>query len=154
MASISTGGGHGGKKAVDHEIPLIPFIDLLLCCIMFLLVTAVWNQLASVEAHLDHPGPTGMDEAPPAQPIAVLVQASGYLLTSDAGDEVRIPLASEGSYDTAALGEHLAARRRIDPNQTQAVVSADDGVQYATVVETMDLLAGHGYPHVTVSGSL
>ena len=32
MASIATGNGHGGKKTVDHEIPLVPFIDLLLCC--------------------------------------------------------------------------------------------------------------------------
>ena len=46
MGGISVGGGHGGKKSVDSEIPLVPFIDLLLCCVMFLLVTAVWNRLA------------------------------------------------------------------------------------------------------------
>lgn len=157
MASISTGGGHGGKKAVDHEIPLIPFIDLLLCCIMFLLVTAVWNQLASVQAHLDGPGvpsPNSIDTPLPPLPIAVLVQANGYRLSSDAGDEVQIPLASTGDYDTAALTEQLTTRRRLDPNRTQAIVSADDGVQYADVVQAMDLLAGNGYPHVTVSGNL
>jgi biopolymer transport protein ExbD len=157
MASISTGGGHGGKKAVDHEIPLIPFIDLLLCCIMFLLVTAVWNQLASVQAHLDGPGvpsPHSIDTPPPPLPIAVLVRADGYLLSSDAGDEVQIPLASEGTYDIGALTEHLTTRRRLDPNRTEAIVSADDGVQYAEVVQTMDVLAGSGFPHVTVSGNL
>ena len=43
MAAIDSGGGESGKKAVNQEIPLIPFIDLLLCCVMFLLATAVWN---------------------------------------------------------------------------------------------------------------
>ena len=27
----------GGKKSVDHEIPLVPFIDFLLCIVAFLL---------------------------------------------------------------------------------------------------------------------
>ena len=54
MASISTGGGDGhGKKSVDAEIPLIPFIDLLLCCVMFLLVTAVWNKLDALKQRVD-----------------------------------------------------------------------------------------------------
>lgn len=30
----------------NHEIPLIPFIDFLLCLVAFLLVTAVWSQMA------------------------------------------------------------------------------------------------------------
>jgi len=48
MAGIDTGGGHGGKRATNHEIPLIPFIDFLLCLVAFLLVTAVWSQMARI----------------------------------------------------------------------------------------------------------
>ena len=36
MAGIDVGGGHGGKRATNHEIPLIPFIDFLLCLVAFL----------------------------------------------------------------------------------------------------------------------
>ena len=39
MGGISVGGGHGGKKSVDSEIPLIPFIDFLLCIVLFLLAS-------------------------------------------------------------------------------------------------------------------
>ena len=56
MATIQVGAGGHGKRAVDHEIPLIPFIDLLLCCVMFLLVTAVWNRLAQMSSPLETPG--------------------------------------------------------------------------------------------------
>jgi biopolymer transport protein ExbD len=35
MAGIDVG-GHGGKRATNHEIPLIPFIDFLLCLVAFL----------------------------------------------------------------------------------------------------------------------
>lgn len=61
MAGIDTG-GHGGKRASNHEIPLIPFIDFLLCLVMFLLVTAVWSQMARIEADANVPGPPREDE--------------------------------------------------------------------------------------------
>jgi biopolymer transport protein TolR len=52
MASISEGGGsfgNGRKRSMDAEINLVPFIDLLSMCICFLLMTAVWTQLGSVQ---------------------------------------------------------------------------------------------------------
>ena len=65
MAAIDAGGGNSGKKSVNQEIPLIPFIDLLLCCVMFLLATAVWNQLAAVNANQQVPGQASTEDAPP-----------------------------------------------------------------------------------------
>ena len=154
MASISTEGGHGGKKSVDHEIPLVPFIDLLLCCIMFLLVTAVWNQLSQVEANLDSPSPNGMDAPPPDRlPLTVRVRGDGYVVASELGDEVTIPRNGD-VFDLDALREHLAARRRLDPNAHLAVVAADDGVSYANVIEAMDVLHGTGFREVTMGGGI
>lgn len=155
MATISTGGGEGGKRAVDHEVPLIPFIDLLLCCIMFLLVTAVWNKLSAVDANLEPNGPTqDPGVLPPDEPPAMLrVAADGYRIAGSGGDEIRIARADEATYDIAALREHLRARRGIDPNERAMIVTADDGVAYAELVSAMDALAGTGYQEVTVSGA-
>lgn len=155
MASIATGQAEGGKRAVDHEIPLIPFIDLLLCCIMFLLVTAVWNQLSAIDANTpgaqDHP--TGDDPPPTTLALIVRVTADGYSVGSDAGDQMTIARASEG-YDLAALQEHLAARRRLAPNEQTVVVTADDGVAYADLMAAMDTLVGAGFEDVSVSGAM
>ena len=41
----------GGKKSLDMELNLVPFIDLLSCLISFLLITAVWTQISAVPAH-------------------------------------------------------------------------------------------------------
>lgn len=154
MASIATGQGEGGKRAVDHEIPLIPFIDLLLCCIMFLLVTAVWNQLSAIQANA--PGGTSstepIDDVAQVLPLIVRVTAEGYTVGSDAGDQLVIARADE-RYDVAALSEHLAARRRVAPNEHRVVVTADDGVAYADLVTAMDTLVGAGFEDVSVSGT-
>src|SRR4029078_2073950 len=77
MASIQTGAANGNKRSVDHEIPLIPFIDLLLCCVMFLLVTAVWNQLRSLPVST----PGAMDEQTTLnETLRVRVTADRYLI--------------------------------------------------------------------------
>ena len=42
------GKGHG-KKALDAVINVVPAIDLLSCCISFLLYTAVWTQISRLQ---------------------------------------------------------------------------------------------------------
>ncbi len=71
MAGIDVGGGHG-KRSVNHEIPLIPFIDFLLCLVAFLLVTAVWNQMSRVEANANVPVDKETPVDPPPPPPKVL----------------------------------------------------------------------------------
>ena len=46
-AAIDTGGG-GGKKSVNVELNIVPFIDLMSCLTAFLLVTAVWINIAQI----------------------------------------------------------------------------------------------------------
>jgi biopolymer transport protein ExbD len=55
MGGVSTGGGKGGKRAVDQEINMVPFIDLLMVTISFLLITAVWSSMARLNANAQVP---------------------------------------------------------------------------------------------------
>lgn len=151
MGTINVGGSKGGKKPVDSEIPLIPFIDLLLCCVMFLLVTAVWNQLARIDANQQQPGQAA-NEPPPEEKIKVIlqVQASGYTLSSTAGDSVAIPKSGD-KFDVDQLRERLQERKKLEPNRRDLVVAPEDGVIYADVVEAMDTVVGEGFPDMSLS---
>ena len=152
MGGISVGGGHGGKKAVDSEIPLVPFIDLLLCCVMFLLVTAVWNQLARLNANQQQPGQQAPNEPPPEEKIKVIlqVQANGFTISSTAGDRIEIPKSGD-QYDMEGLREKLQERKRLEPNRKDLVVAPEDGVQYKDVVASMDMVVGEGFPDMSLS---
>lgn len=64
MGGVSVGGGGGGgKKSVDAEVNMVPFIDLLLSIISFLLMTAVWVQSGALQAQ--QPNTTPTVESPP-----------------------------------------------------------------------------------------
>ena len=41
---------NGGKKPLNADLNLVPYIDLLTCMVSFLLITAVWTQLARLRA--------------------------------------------------------------------------------------------------------
>ena len=57
MGGVDVGGGGGGKRKVDQEINMVPFIDLLMVTISFLLITAVWSSMARINANAQVPSP-------------------------------------------------------------------------------------------------
>lgn len=151
MGGINVGGGHGGKKSVDSEIPLVPFIDLLLCCVMFLLVTAVWNQLARIDANQQQPGQAAPDSPPPEEKIVVklLVKTTGFQIASTAGDSIDIPKLGD-AYDLEELRNKLVERKKLEPNRRDLVVAPEDGVQYKDVIAAMDMVVGQGFPDMSL----
>jgi biopolymer transport protein ExbD len=153
MATINLGSQHGKRKNVDAEVPLIPFIDLLLCCVMFLLVTAVWNQLGSHEVVQDVPGAAAPDVLPREQLQFVLhVSGTGYVLSSSAGESFEIPKLA-GAYDLAALSQRLKSYHDVDPNRHDLTLVADDDVTYETLVQAMDTAAAEGFRGFSFSES-
>jgi biopolymer transport protein ExbD len=68
---MATGDGHG-KRPLNQEIPLIPFIDFLLCLVSFLLITSVWSQMARINADARVPGPPTTDPIPPDKVDSIL----------------------------------------------------------------------------------
>ena len=142
MAGIQVGQGHG-RRAVDHEIPLVPFIDLLLCCVMFLLVTAVWNRLAAVESTVRGPGDPASTQPFEHEPsLRIALHANSIELSSEAGERISVVRDAE----LTALRQALRGRAT---NQNVDIVS-DDGLVYAEVIAAMDALIGEGFLRVNL----
>ena len=57
----------GGRKSVDTNIPLVPFIDCTICMIAFLILTAAWTHLAHINATGKVPGLELGPSAPPPE---------------------------------------------------------------------------------------
>src|SRR3954452_9681903 len=96
--SVSVEGPRGGgrRKSVDGELNLVPYIDLLTCMVAFLLITAVWTQLARLEVQQKGQGESSGTE-PPHTKVAVVVSNDGFAVVVDQ-DQQPIPQA-HGDYD-------------------------------------------------------
>jgi biopolymer transport protein ExbD len=56
MAGVDVGPQGGSKRATNSDINMIPFIDLLMVTIAFLLITAVWVTNSRINADAQVPG--------------------------------------------------------------------------------------------------
>src|SRR5262245_55482391 len=95
MAGIDVQSG-GAKREVNSEVNMIPFIDMLLLTIAFLLISAVWISFSRVEARANVPGV----EQGPTPPITdktlhVMVQGNAFVVSWRQGStvisETRLP---------------------------------------------------------------
>ena len=141
--------GKGGKKALDAELNLVPFIDLLSCCISFLLITAVWTQIAGLKVSSSGGPPEPQSKQESTIDVKLLLNDKGYQLTM-AGASIDIPKLN-GAFDRKELGEKLKTLKANLPDQTAITVQPEDSVAYADLVETVDTAMGEKLRNVTVA---
>jgi biopolymer transport protein TolR len=148
--SVDTGGG-GGKKSVDVEINLVPFIDMMSCLVAFLLITAVWTNLAQLNVKPKGVGRDAEQQMPTEPPIniSVLVATDSHWIGLTTGDRRQIKKLGE-EYDwvglEAALTEYKASG--IFANRTDIEIAGEDKVNYQSLVSTMDSAIAKGFGDV------
>lgn len=153
--------GTGDKKSVNVELNIVPYIDLMSCLTAFLLVVAVWANIAQITIQ-----PKGKNRNQPIQDIvdplpviSVLIQADTiYVGVSRlAIDPVQIKKDPGGNFDwltfeNALIGlkkeEAFAERGDIE---IAAESTQTSPVKYDYVVHAMDLAVKAGFTGVGLS---
>jgi biopolymer transport protein ExbD len=159
MAGIDVGGGHGGRRSLNMEIPLIPFIDFLLCLVAFLLVTAVWSQMARINADARVPGPpdTGVtDDKKTEKELHVemrgdrkfqLIWKEGPTVVNTVDVErQQVRIGDEGDYRYPALAERIATEWKTNGNHRaagdkkfdRAVLHTDNSTPFSDLIAVID----------------
>ena len=145
--------GKGGKKSLDAELNLVPFIDLLSCCISFLLITAVWTQIAGLQV-ASSGGPPDQQKQETTIDVKLLLTEKGYSITMP-GAQVDIPKVAgtdgQPAFDRKTLAEKLKTLKSTLPDQTAITVEPEDAVAYDDLVSTVDACLGEQLRNVTVA---
>jgi len=141
--------GKGNRqKPVNAELNLVPYIDLLTCMVAFLLITAVWTQLASLSVSQKGPG-TDSDTLPVAdEKIAVVVHDDGFNVIVG-NDQKPVPKGA-GALDFPALAAELQAVKSAHPGKNDLQVMSDDGIGFDALVRTMDASINAGFPDLSL----
>jgi len=142
-------GGKAGKKSVNAELNLVPYIDLLTCMVAFLLITAVWSQLARLEAHQKGQGQAGEDTPPEKVfKLVVVVNSEGFNVVADQ-DQTPIPKRGD-IYDFEKLGVELKKIKDTHPDKNDVQVASEDAIKFDTLVRTMDTALSARFPDISL----
>lgn len=149
--SVDTG-GKGGKKSLNANLNLVPYIDLLTCMVSFLLITAVWTQLARLQTQQKGQGAAGEETPPEIQvKVVVLVNQEGFNLV--VGQD-QTPIPKKGAdYDFERLAAELKKAKDTHPDKNDAQVASEDAIKFDTLVKTMDTAMQQRFPDISLIDS-
>ena len=120
----------------SHEINVTPFIDVMLVLLIIFMVAA---PLATVDVKVDLPASSATPQPRPEQPIYLSIKEDKSLFL---GNDAVIP---------EQLGAALDRQSKGDKEQT-IFIRGDQEVDYARLMEVMDLLRGAGYLKIGLVG--
>ena len=138
------------------ELNLVPFIDLMSVCIIFLLITAVWIQISMIQlgtsVYSKQIGETPPSALPPHAdvPLRVDVLSGGYKVVLGSQTAL-IPLTKKGIYDHTALKKQLESVKNVYPDKIDVVVTSEDKMLYKHLIMAMDVLLSSGFSGISVA---
>jgi biopolymer transport protein ExbD len=155
----------GGRKSVNAELNLIPFIDLFSVLISFLLITAVWTQIARINVDNKVGTGAGQGQKPPDDvQLAVTIGEGGFLVseatlirTPDGQivpDERKIEVPKRGGQlDFEELARKLREMRSKYPAKGDILVRSQDKIPYKDLIGTMDICLANEFKSISVAGA-
>lgn len=116
-----------GSGRDEPEINLIPFIDVLLVIIIFLMMTTTYNKVAGIE--IDLPTASTTNPTPPDE-IAVSVTANGTVVID--GQSMAKP-----GVEAVAAALKSAAGKRTTGKPPVVSINADAKATHQSVIDVM-----------------
>jgi biopolymer transport protein ExbD len=145
----------GGKKSVDHEIPLVPFIDFLVTLVVFLLTSfSASGELMAQQPNLKMPSAKNTIDLE-VQPI-VAINPDVVTLDGRRMADTRTLAAEARVERLEPLIQDLETTKRnwsiLHPNEPFAgivILQADVGIDFRVIKKIMFSCAQAGYANIS-----
>ncbi|MCK6527528.1 biopolymer transporter ExbD [Myxococcota bacterium] len=143
-------GGHGeGEDIAESELNLVPYLDIMVNLIMFMLVTVSYlAQLKVIDIVAPNYGADASgktEKSEPERSLTLAITESGYTILSNDPTLGRfsVPMAG-GDFDYRGLTSKLSELKSQHKISNTLVVVAAPQVAYAAVVKTLDAARADG----------
>jgi biopolymer transport protein ExbD len=146
--------GGGGRKAVNHEIPLIPFIDFLLCIVLFLLASFSASGELPIDKNVTLPSAENVQDMTEAPMVAIT--GTQILVDGMAAGSTRAIEDANRLQRVESLHDILKSKRELwtqvnpgKPFPGVCVLQVDQDVPALIVKSVFQTAAYAGFPNVS-----
>jgi biopolymer transport protein ExbD len=140
-----------GGGSSEENLNLTPFIDLFSVLVIFLISTAVWQQLSSLSTNIenstssDNPVPKEKEVSLSITLLADKVQLLESEKTTD------IPYLPTQEIDRERLKSSVETWRTRFPDKKDVTLNTANTVAYGKMIAVFDIVVGAGFPNVGVN---
>jgi len=146
------------REKIGEELNLVPFIDMLVVLLTFLLITVTILQTAIIELSLptsaSGAGST-LENPMEGQPLtlSIAITDKGLQVIGGGGKLPPIPKKG-GKYNFEKLSEQLKMVKEEYPGQTAVIIVSESNIIYDYIIKTMDVCLEAGMPDISLSGRI
>ena len=147
--------GGGGKKSVDHEIPLVPFIDFLVTLVVFLLTSfSASGELLAQQPNLKMPDAKNVVELE-IQPVVAInpevITLDGRRMadTRTLGADARVERMEQLIQDLETLKRNWSILHPSQPFPGTVILQADKAIDFRVIKKVMFSCAQAGYANIS-----
>lgn len=125
------------RRASPAELNITAFMNLMVALVPFLLITAVFTQMAVHELTLPPPSSDSAPDTAPPKILAVVVRSSGFSI-SDGGDAVGVLPRRKDGHDLKGLSAVLAKLKKSNPAREEITLLMEPAAPYDLLIQVMD----------------
>lgn len=139
------------KSTRSEFLNLTAFVDLFSTLVIFLLMTAVWNQIASLSTDGENTTSSSALQDPPPKKVNLAVslfEDRVEMLEDEAS--TRIPYVN-GNVDVSQVEATLDLWRQKYPDRKDIILNTSNPVAYRLMIKTFDTIVGKDWSDVGVN---
>ncbi len=145
----------GGRKGVDHEIPLIPFIDFLVTLVVFLLTSfSASGELLAQQPNLKMPDAkhvVNLEIQPVVaiNPEVITLDGRRMADTRTLGADARVERMEQLIQDLETLKRNWSILHPSQPFPGTVILQADQAIDFRVIKKVMFSCAQAGYANIS-----
>jgi biopolymer transport protein ExbD len=140
------------KSSKSEFLNLTAFVDLFSTLVIFLLMTAVWNQIASLSTNVENAtSSTAPQDPPPIKKVNLAISLfEDRLELMEDEESTRIPYLN-GDIDVNQLEATLDLWKQKYPDRKDIIMNTSNPVAYRIMIKTFDTIVGKDWSDVGVN---
>jgi biopolymer transport protein TolR len=134
----------GGKKPLDASVNLVPYIDMLMTIMTFLMMTAVWTQIAMLEVQNASGGEDSQQTEPDPtapKPIFLIVGALQVVVQEEGKEQKPFPSTADG-VDFKNIKAELERLKNERKEREIVKIQSQDDVKHGDLAKLIDICTG------------
>jgi biopolymer transport protein ExbD len=138
----------------EAEINILPVLNLFSVLVPFMMLAAVFAEVAILDLNLPTPGSGEAGEAPETPPLmlTVVVSKDGFTVGASGGFLDSIMKNPDGTYNYERLENQLSKVKENYPHEEEVIIASELATKYQTIVHVMDVARDSGFPNISLSG--
>jgi len=126
------------RRPQETELNITTFMNLMVILVPFLLITAVFSEITTLQLNLPQGGLAGGDQEKPKLQLELIVRGKALILDNAADKPIARLEAKDGEMDLRGLSEELYRLKQAYPGHTDITLRLEPDTKYAPLIALMD----------------